>query len=826
MAAAALQRGLCFGSDPGMAGGMENRSRKRQVLSFFLCLCVSLGACETIRYSVPEEKKSGSLVANIAKDLKLDVGKLSGRSARLISKSSKQYFELNTRSGDVIIKEKIDREDLCGLSDPCLLQFEIVLENPLQLYRMEVQINDVNDNSPKFSKNEFVFKIPEQIPINTRFPLERAQDSDIGTNGVQSYEISSNEHFSLDVLSRGDGSKYAELVLEKQLDREEQAQLMLILTAADGGLPQRTGTARIRVNVLDNNDNFPQFSQSVYKVQLMENSPRDTLVTKVVASDLDQGSNAEITYSFGEVPDKVLKLFQLNPLSGEITVLGIIDFEDAAMYEIEIQATDGGGFTSHCKLLVEIKDMNDNAPEVTLTSLTSTIPEDSSPETVVALFSVRDRDSGDNGRTLCSIQDNVPFALKSTLKDYYELVTQKPLDREKVPEYNITITATDRGTPKLTSVRIIRVQLSDINDNPPVFNESSYVMYLKENNPPGLLIGTVRAADLDTEQNAKVTYSALPGNIGDLPFSSSISINSENGNVYALQSLDYEQTRDFQNSSAPANDLVPRSAEAGYLVTKVVAVDGDSGQNSWLFYQLLKATDPSLFAVGLQTGEVKISRPITSPDSVKQKLIVLVRDNGEPPRSTTSTLNVLLVDGFSDAYMQLLDVPQEEEQQDTLTLYLVISLSFISFLFLVSVVTIIAIRLYKTRQCREQYVPSSRNFYSDGSFPTNPAETSGTGTLPQSYCYEVCLTTGSGTSEFKFLRPLVPSLPADSIAAGGSIFDSQINSQLKEEKESVREGRASVSEDSIPRSSGEGCIVNKVIGINENCDQNGWLSYQ
>ncbi|XP_038268826.1 LOW QUALITY PROTEIN: uncharacterized protein LOC119859958 [Dermochelys coriacea] len=854
------KRGLCFRSDPGMAGGMETLSRKRQVVSFFLCLCVSLVACETIRYSSREEKKSGSLVANIAKDLNLDVGKLFARRARLISKSTKQYFELNTGSGDVIIKEKIDREDLCGQSDPCLLQFEILLENPLQLYSMEVQIDDVNDNNPKFSKNEFVLKIPEQMPINTRFPLERAQDSDIGTNGIQSYAVSSNEHFSLDVQTRGDRNKYAELVLEKQLDREEQAQLMLILTAADGGLPQRTGTAQIRIIVLDTNDNFPRFSQSVYKVQLMENSPQDTLVTKVQASDLDEGSNAEITYSFGQVPDLVLKLFQLDQFTGEITVLGIIDFEDAAMYEIEVQATDGGGFSSRCKVLVQIEDMNDNAPEVTLTSLTSTIPEDSSPETVVALFSVRDPDSGDNGRTVCSIQDNVPFALKSTLKNYHELVTQKPLDREKVPEYNISITATDRGTPRLTSVRIIRVQLSDINDNPPVFNESSYVMYLKENNHPGLLIGTVHAADLDTEQNAKVTYSALPGNIGHLPFS----INSENGNVYALQSVDYEQTRDFQvsvkaadggspplssevivrvviidendnapfilyplqNSSSPANDLVPRSAEAGYLVTKVVAVDGDSGQNSWLSYQLLKATDPGLFAVSLQTGEVKTSRPIRSPDSVKQKLIVLVRDNGEPPRSTTSTLNVLLVDGFSDAYMQLLDVPQEEEQQDTLTLYLVISLSFVSFLFLVSVVTIIAIRVYKTRQCRERYVPSSRNFYCEPNFPTNPADRSGTGTLPQSYCYEVCLTTGSGTSEFKFLRPLVPSLPADPSVEEGSVLDSQINSHLKEEKEFLREGRASVSEDSISRSSGTGCIVNKVIGINENSSQNGWLSYQ
>uniref|UniRef100_A0A8C8RIK4 Cadherin domain-containing protein n=1 Tax=Pelusios castaneus TaxID=367368 RepID=A0A8C8RIK4_9SAUR len=397
------------------------------------------------------------------------------------------------------------------------------------------------------------------------------------------------------------------------------------------------------------------------------------------------------------------------------------------------------------------------------------------------------------------VSENVPFALKTTLKNYYELVTRGALDHETVSEYNITVTATDRGAPRLTSVSVISVQLSDINDNAPVFKETSYVMYLKENNPPGQLIGAVSAIDPDTAQNAKVTYSALPGNLGDRPLSSSISIDSENGNVYALHSLDYEQMRAFQvavraadggtpalssevivrvviidandnapfilhplqNSSSPSSDLVPRSADAGYLVTKVVAVDGDSGQNSWLSYQLLKATDPGLFTVGLQNGEVRTTRPIASPDSVKQKLIVLVRDNGDPPRSTTSTLNVLLVDGFSDAYIPLMDVPQEEEQQDTLTLYLVISLSFISFLFLVSVGAIIAVRLYRRWACGERCGPTSRNFYCDPNFPTNAEDMIGAGTLSQSYCYEVCLTTGSGTSEFKFLRPLLPSLPAE-----------------------------------------------------------------
>uniref|UniRef100_A0A8C8RJ80 Cadherin domain-containing protein n=1 Tax=Pelusios castaneus TaxID=367368 RepID=A0A8C8RJ80_9SAUR len=432
----------------------------------------------------------------------------------------------------------------------------------------------------------------------------------------------------------------------------------------------------------------------------------------------------------------------------------------------------------------------------------------SAPDTVVALFSERDPDSGENGRTFCSIQENVPFALKSTLEKYYELVTRGA-----------------RGVLRPSALRVISVQLSDINGNGKSMVPNT-VMYLKENNPPGQLIGAVSANDPDTEQNAKVTYSALPGNLGDRPLSSSISIDSENGNVYALHSLDYEQTRAFQvavraadggtpalssevivrvviidandnapfilhplqNSSSPSSDLVPRSADAGYLVTKVVAVDEDSGQNSWLSYQLLKATDPGLFTVGLQNGEVRTTRPIASPDSVKQKLIVLVRDNGDPPRSTTSTLNVLLVDGFSDAYIPLMDVPQEEEQQDTLALYLVISLSFISFLFLVSMGAIIAVRMYRRWACGEQcVVPSSRNFYYDPNFPTNAGDTSGAGTLPQPCCCELCLTTGSGTSEFKFLRPLLSSLPAEPSAKRHFVVDSQVNSQIKQEREPLRE---------------------------------------
>ncbi|XP_060109778.1 protocadherin beta-16-like [Heteronotia binoei] len=772
---------------------MEIFSSNRQGWSFFFCLCMCGAICDSFYYSVHEERKSGSLVANVLKDLKMDAKELSDRRAQLVSEGTKQYFQLDPHTGNVILQDRIDREALCGQKDPCVLVSEVVLEKPLQVHRIEVEIEDVNDNSPHFSKKELFFEIPEHMPANTRFPLEKAKDADKGENAVQNYTLSPNEHFQVDVQNRSDGSKSVQLVLQKQLDHEEESRLFLILSAVDGGIPTRTGTVNIVIHVLDANDNFPQFSDSVYKIKLKENALRDTLVTKVEATDKDLGSYGDITYSFSQVPETVLKAFSLNKQTGELTVTGTIDYEDERNYEISIKAMDGGGLSDYCKVIVEVEDMNDNAPEVTLTSLTSPLSEDSPLDTVVALFRITDQDSGDNGRTACNNEANLPFMLKVTANNYYQLVTHRTLDRETDSEYNITITATDWGSPRLTATRIINVLISDVNDNAPLFEKSTYEMQLRENNIPGLFLGLVHADDPDTEWNAKVTYSLLPGKINDHHMSSYISINSETGNLYAIQSLDYEQIKDFlvtvravdsgspplssqvivrvvimdendntpfilyplQNGSSPSNDLVPRGAEAGYLVTKVVAVDRDSGQNSWLSYELLKATEPALFSVGAQNGEVKTMRPINKRDTFKQKLIIGVRDNGHPAQSTSATLSILLVDGFSEPYMKMVDIPKEEvveEKDHTLTMYLVICLAAISFIFLVFVVVFVALKVHKRRKFIES---SALNFPVGPDFPEN-CGAADAGSLSRAYNYEVCLAGGSLNSEFRFLRPLFP----------------------------------------------------------------------
>ncbi|XP_069725597.1 protocadherin beta-4-like, partial [Phaenicophaeus curvirostris] len=448
---------------------------------------------------------------------------------------------------------------------------------------------------------------------------------------------------------------------------------------------------------------------------------------------------------------------------------------------------------------VEVLDVNDNAPELVVSSFSSPLPENVSPGTVVAFFSVRDRDAGENGKITCALEDQLSFSLRPAYKNYYELVTVTTLDREEMARYIVTVTAADAGSPPLTTTQTFTVDISDVNDNAPVFNQTSYIMYVRENNVPTMLVGTVHASDVDIGPNAKVTYSLAPPLTTEQPPCSCISVNSENGHVFVLRPLDYEQLKQIevlviasdagspslsanvtvhlvvvdendnapvvlhpaQDSSPASSELVPMSAEAGYLVTKVVAIDADSGQNSWLSYHLLKASDPGLFVVGAQSGEVRLRRPVTERDTVKQNLIILVRDNGQPPLSATAALSALLLNDFSDVRLPHSSLDTEEEG-NSLTTYLVISLVFVSLLFLASISTFIAFKFCKRKELKDGHV-----LYATSNFPSSLADAASAGTLPHPYCYEINLTTGSGNSEFKFLKPILPSLPPQHCALGG-----------------------------------------------------------
>ncbi|XP_064222317.1 protocadherin beta-11 [Aotus nancymaae] len=765
----------------------------RQVLLLFVLLGMSQAVSETGRFSVAEEMQSGSFVGNLAKDLGLKVSELSSRGAQVVSKDKKQRLQLDTHTGDLLLSETLDREELCGSTEPCVLYFQVLMKNPTQFLQIELQVRDINDHSPIFLEKEMLLEIPENSPVGAVFLLESAKDLDVGINAVKSYTISPNSHFHIKMRVNPDNRKYPELVLDKALDYEEQPELSFILTALDGGSPPRSGTALVRVVVVDVNDNSPEFEQAFYEVEIPENSILGSLVVTVSAWDLDSGTNGELSYTFSHASEDIHKTFEIHQKSGEITLTAPLDFESIESYSMIIQATDGGGLFGKSTVRIQVMDVNDNAPEITMSSITSPIPENT-PETVVMVFSIQDIDSGENGRIVCSIPEDFPFVLKSSVENYYTLETERPLDRESSAEYNIAITATDLGTPRLKTQLNITVLVSDVNDNAPAFTQTSYTLFVRENNSPALHIGSVSATDRDSGTNAQVTYSLLPPQDPHLPLASLVSINADNGHLFALRSLDYEALQAFEfrvgvtdrgspalssealvrvlvldandnspfvlyplhNGSAPCTELVPRAAEPGYLVTKVVAVDGDSGQNAWLSFQLLKATEPGLFGVWAHNGEVRTARLLSERDAAKHRLVVLVKDNGEPPRSATATLHVLLVDGFSQPYLPLPEAAPAQAQADSLTVYLVVALASVSSLFLFSVLLFVAVRL-----CRRSRAASvGRCSVPEGPFPGHLVDVSGTGTLSQSYRYEVCLAGGSGTSEFRFLKPVIPNIQA------------------------------------------------------------------
>nr|XP_049605154.1 protocadherin gamma-A12-like [Syngnathus scovelli] len=748
-----------------------------------------------VSYSVPEEMKRGSVIGNIAKDLGLEPSRLAARKARIDTENSNvKCCGINLNTGDLLVQERIDREALCAKKPSCVLKQDIVLENPLELHRINIRVQDINDNSPQFKEDFLKLEIHESADKGAHFLLDEAHDADIGENAVRDYSLQKNEHFSLNVKTKATGRKYGELILQKELDRENKNEIILKLTAYDGGSPQRSGTVQIHVTVLDANDNAPVFSQTIYKASLPENSPLDTLVITLSATDPDDGINGDVFYGFDHVDDD--QVFSLSPKTGEVKVAGSIDYEKESSYEMQISAKDGLGLASYATLIIEIIDINDNAPVIYLKSLSNPITENVSPGTEVGIINVQDRDSEKNGLVHCSIQQNVPFKLVPSIKNYYSLVTTGLLDRERVSDYNITISATDEGSPPLSSSKSVHLSVGDINDNPPVFEEQSYSAYVSENNKAGSTLCSVNAHDPDWRQNGTVIYSLIPAEVNGAPVSSYVSVNGDTGAIHAVRSFDYEHLRSFQvlvmardNGSPPLSsnvsvsvfiwdvndnspqilypapegnsfmtELVPKAAHGGSVVSKVIAVDADSGQNAWLSYHILKSTDAGLFTIGLHSGEIRTQRDISESDSMKQNLIVAVKDNGQPPLSASCSMYLLISDNLAEV-PELKDISYDEKNSK-LTSYLIIALVSVSTFFLTFIMVVLAVRFCRRRKPRLLFdgavaIPSAY-------LPPNYADVDGTGTLRSTYNYDAYLTTGSRTSDFKFVSSYNDNtLPAD-----------------------------------------------------------------
>ncbi|XP_055406178.1 protocadherin alpha-10-like [Bubalus kerabau] len=670
-----------------LASGSGGRRARRLLLSLLLLAAWETGS-NHVHYSVPEEAKHGTFVGRIAQDLGLELAELVPRLFRVASKGRGDLLEVNLQNGILFVNSRIDREELCGRSAGCSIHLEVIVDRPLQVFHVEVEVKDINDNPPVFPATHRNLFISEARALESHFSLEGASDADIGENALLTYRLTPSEYFSLEVPSNDEQEKSLELVLKKRLDREVASEVLLVLKATDGGKPELTGTVKINITVLDANDNAPVFDKAVHRIKLLENARNGTLIIRLNASDLDEGSNGHILYSFvTDVSSNTEASFRIDSNSGEIRVNGKIDFEETKLWKLQIEAVDKGNppMFGHCTVLIEVLDINDNAPELLVTSLLLSIPEDAPLGTVTTLITVTDRDVGSNAQVTCSLTPHVPFKLVSTFKNYYSLVLDSSLDREKVSEYALTLIAKDGGSPSLSATASVSVEVADVNDNAPAFAQPEYTVFVKENNPPGCHIFTVSARDADAQENALVYYSLVERRVGERALSSYVSVHAESGKVYALQPLDHEELELLQfqvsardagmpplgsnvtlqvfvldeNDNAPAllppgpgggpsavSQVVSRSVDAGHVVAKVRAVDADSGYNAWLSYELQPAAGGSRspFRVGLYTGEISTTRALDEADAPRQRLLVLVKDHGQPALTATATVLLSLED--------------------------------------------------------------------------------------------------------------------------------------------------------------------------------------
>ena len=647
---------------------------------------------ETVRtYSLYEETPSNTFIADIRQGagLKEEFGEDVFPTLRyaILPQSSEysSYFTIDEVTAVLRTAQKIDRDEICRQQVSCPIRLDITIQ-PREYFRIlkiVVEIDDTNDNPPKFVPGQFTKAIPENTQPGSSFTIPNADDPDSPKFGVKRYDlVSGAPEFALKVTNNTDGSVDLHLVLKEKVDRETKELYRVVVAAYDGGLQANSGYLTVDVAITDINDNNPTFDNETYHVNVTENVAKDITIIRVRARDPDAGMNGLVLYGWEAKTQQAFgNIFAINNSTGEISVKENLDYEKRQVYNLGVTARDQNpeSLASLAKVIVKVKDVNDHAPEVTINALTTTghveISEGEPSGSFVAHISVADPDSGDNGEFSCSL-DSPYFTIEKMYTTEYKVTTTRSLDRETAANYDLAFECADKGSPAMTSTAHISVSILDENDNPPKFTKQSYSAILAEENTVGAYIGQVNATDADLGQNGLVEYRPY----GDaLNF---ITVNPISGNVTARVKFDYEQAKTLEflitatDHGVPPHtatttliirltdidDEIPEFSQAEYVfdvyenlplgteVGKVNAFDADSPPyNQFLFALDPKVSATDAFVVEPQSGRIFTRLELDREEKSQYKLVVMAISEGAPNMRSTTDVVIHIADKNDNA---------------------------------------------------------------------------------------------------------------------------------------------------------------------------------
>ncbi|KAI7801010.1 putative protocadherin-16 [Triplophysa rosa] len=410
-----------------------------------------------------------------------------------------------------------------------------------------ILVNDINDHAPVFPQKRASFKIPEQTTIGTKFPLEPAVDADEDQLTTQGYIITDGNVGQAFLLETKRGSNkvlYLDLVVNAVLDRETKSSYTLLLEAFDGGSPKRTGQMILDVTVRDINDNAPVFNQSRYHAVISENLQPGNNILQVFASDADEGDNGLVLYDINRRQSDPERYFVIDSRTGVITLNKPLDYEMRRVHELVVQAWDNATQpeVTNAFVTIQVRDYNDNQPTMTIIFLSEDgsprISEGAQPGQYVARISVTDPDYGEYANVNVSLEGgDGKFALTTKDNIIYLICVEEILDREVQDQYELRVMATDSGTPPLRAESSFTIQVTDVNDNPPLFDQHEYTQVVSEGAVPGSFVLQVTARDKDKGPNGDVQYSILHN---ERSHSDWFSVDTVTGTITTLTQLDYE----------------------------------------------------------------------------------------------------------------------------------------------------------------------------------------------------------------------------------------------------------------------------------------------